>query len=124
MELARQLKVLGDETRLKIIILLLTKRFCVRSLAKKLEISEPAVSQHLKLLRDANLVQGEKRGYWVHYEVKKEILYNVADNIKKLMNLDLSLKDEIESFIDIDVLEECSDSCKKKQDKCCSTDED
>ena len=115
MELARLLKVLGDETRLKIIILLLTKRFCVKSLAKKLEISEPAVSQHLKLLRNANLVQGEKRGYWVHYEVKKESLDNVANSIKKLINLDLCLKDEIESFIGIDVMKECSDdNCKKK----------
>ncbi|WP_425448261.1 ArsR/SmtB family transcription factor [Dethiothermospora halolimnae] len=122
MEIVKQLKALGDETRLKIIILLLNKKFCVRSLAKKLNISQSAVSQHLKLLRDCNLVQGEKKGYWVHYDVKKQELSNLAKSINKLINLDISLKDEIQSFIDINILEECTNKCKKKQNNCCSKD--
>ena len=45
------LKAIADETRLKIITLLLRHNYCVRALARKLELSESGVSQHLKVLR-------------------------------------------------------------------------
>ena len=56
MEYISILKVLADETRLKLGRLLLTHNFCVRALARKLKISEAAVSQHLRVLREANHV--------------------------------------------------------------------
>ena len=56
------LKALSDETRMKIVILLLKNNYCVRALAKELKISEAAVSQHLKVLREAGLLTGEKKG--------------------------------------------------------------
>jgi len=64
-------RAIGDNTRLKIMKLLLENDLCVGALARILEISKPAVSQHLKVLRDAGLVKGDKRGYWTHYEVNK-----------------------------------------------------
>ncbi|MFW6000839.1 MAG: ArsR/SmtB family transcription factor [Halanaerobium sp.] len=78
------LKALGDERRLEIIKLLLQKRFCVKALAKRLEISESAVSQQLKILREAELVRGEKRGYYVHYTVKKDSLKEAARYLNML----------------------------------------
>ncbi len=53
---------------------MLTKNYCVQALAKHNQISESAVSQHLKVLREADLVIGEKRGYYVHYSVKRDNL--------------------------------------------------
>jgi len=82
--IAGVLKALGDDTRYQIIRLLLGSELCVGALARILNISKPAVSQHLKILREAGLVKGEKRGYWTHYLVEKEALRGVAQNIRKL----------------------------------------
>ena len=62
MELERMLRALGEPTRLKIYRALLERKHCVRSLSKKLGISEPAVSQHMKVMKEAGLVYGEKYG--------------------------------------------------------------
>lgn len=56
------LRALADENRWKILSLLSENQYCVRALSKILNITESAVSQHLKLLREANIVIGEKRG--------------------------------------------------------------
>ena len=78
------LKALADKNRLKILSLLLNKQYCVKSLAKKLGISESSVSQHLKKLREAGFVVGEKKGYWVHYFVQEEKLAKLSKELKNL----------------------------------------
>ena len=55
-EKVKDFKAIGDETRLKILILLSTKNICAKGIAKHLEISEAAVSQHIKVLKEANLI--------------------------------------------------------------------
>jgi len=60
-ELINILKALGDENRLHIVMLLLRHDFCVGALSKRLDISEAAVSQHLKVLRNP-ASSGEKNG--------------------------------------------------------------
>ncbi len=75
------LKALADKTRFSIITLLLAHDFCVGALARQLDISEAAVSQHLQVLRKAGLVKGEKRGYYTHYWVDREKLKKVAKYI-------------------------------------------
>lgn len=72
MRLAVMLKALGDPTRLKIYQALLERKHCVRSLSKKLGITESAISQHMKILREADMVYGEKYGYHTHYLLKQE----------------------------------------------------
>ncbi len=64
------LKVLADEKRLEIIKLLAAGDYCVGCLAERLEITPSAVSQHLKILRQAGFVRGDKRGYWTHYQLE------------------------------------------------------
>ncbi len=65
------LKALADPTRLRLIRLLSQQEagnaLCVNALARRLGVSQPAVSQHLRVLRALGLVQGERRGYRVHY---------------------------------------------------------
>ena len=78
-EFVQILKTLSDKTRFELVKLLLTHDFCVGALAHHLRISEAAVSQHLKLLREAGLVKGEKRGYWTHYMVEKNKLNELAE---------------------------------------------
>ena len=74
MELSVVLKALGDPTRLSIYQQLLIRKHCTRSLAKKLGFSEAAISQHLKILKEAGLVTREKYGYHTHYLPVQEAL--------------------------------------------------
>ncbi len=89
-EIVLLLKALADETRYKIISLLLSHDFCVGALAKRLQISDAAVSQHLQVLRKAGLVKGEKKGYWTHYAVQKDVLNKVADSLRELATKPIS----------------------------------
>jgi DNA-binding transcriptional ArsR family regulator len=82
--LIEQLKALADEKRLKILKMLLSSDLCVGALAKRLGASKPAVSQHLRILRKAGLVKGEKRGYWTHYAVNGQALVQLADRLNVL----------------------------------------
>jgi DNA-binding transcriptional ArsR family regulator len=78
------LKILGDESRFKIIQLLLSHDFCVGAISHHVGISKPAVSQHLKILREAGLVKGEKRGYWTHYVVDRNILREAGESLLEM----------------------------------------
>jgi len=82
------LKALADETRMKILTLLLRHQYCVRALAGELGISEAAVSQHLKILREAGLLTGEKKGHFMHYDVSRDLLHELAGEIEALAGLE------------------------------------
>ena len=73
------LKTISDESRFRIINILLTHDLCVGALAKHLNISKSAVSQHLQVLRKIGLVTGEKRGYFTHYIVNRLLLKQVGE---------------------------------------------
>jgi ArsR family transcriptional regulator len=75
------LRALADETRFRIIDLLLTHDLCVGALATRVSISKAAVSQHLQILRKAGLVKGEKRGYWTHYSVNRNVVRDIAEEL-------------------------------------------
>ncbi len=77
-------KALSNDARLKIIQLLSERPMCVKVLAHVLEVSQPAVSQHLKVLENAGLVKGDKRGYWVHYRLIPENLQKCAVFMQEL----------------------------------------
>jgi DNA-binding transcriptional ArsR family regulator len=73
-ELARICRTLAVEARIAIIQLLKYRVLCVGALSRLMNISPGAVSQHLRVLRDAGLVQSEKRGYFVHYRINHQVL--------------------------------------------------
>lgn len=77
-------KALGDKTRFKIITLLSENHYCVGALASKLNTSQASVSQHLQVLRKAEVVWGEKRGYWTHYMINKEVLEAAGIELQEL----------------------------------------
>ncbi|NOY12254.1 MAG: helix-turn-helix transcriptional regulator [Deltaproteobacteria bacterium] len=81
---ARVFKVLSVVTRVRMIELLKHRSLCVNALARALSITPAAVSQHLRVLRDAEIVTAEKRGYFVHYRVNEATLAEwkkLADNL-------------------------------------------
>ena len=73
-DIARIFKVLSVGSRVRMIELLKERSLCVNALAKALEITPAAVSQHLRVLRDAEVVLPERRGYSVHYRVDRAVL--------------------------------------------------
>ena len=73
-DLARILKVLSVGTRVRIVRVLKGRVLCVGALASQLNVTQGAVSQHLRVMRDAGLVIDEKRGYYVHYRLDEQTL--------------------------------------------------
>ena len=62
-------KALSDTNRVKIIKMLQHKRMCVCEIRALLQIAQPSVSKHLKILENAGLVGSEKDGLWVNYHL-------------------------------------------------------
>ncbi len=91
MDLSVILKALGEPTRLSIFQQLLIRKHCVRSLSRKLGITESAVSQHMKVLKEADLVYGERYGYHVHYLPKQEALDALCGAFEQMKGQSLAL---------------------------------
>ncbi|MBK1788995.1 ArsR/SmtB family transcription factor [Prauserella cavernicola] len=69
-ELARAFKALGDPVRLRLLSMIASREggeICVCELTPAFELSQPTISHHLKLLRQAGLIASERRGTWVYY---------------------------------------------------------
>jgi ArsR family transcriptional regulator len=74
---AELFKILGDPSRLRIINALILSEMCVCDLATLLEMSQPAVSHHLKALRQTRLVRYRRSGKEVYYSLDDEHVSNV-----------------------------------------------
>jgi len=108
-------KALGDETRLKILIILSKRKICAKGMAKHLGISEAAVSQHIKVLKEAGIIVGVKAGYYVHYNLQESVLSELIDFIEQMKN-DHSA---INCRLGIDMPNECRATCKANRNRCC-----
>ena len=88
-EQANLFAVLADPTRLKLLRLLSQQResnaLCVNALAYQLGITQSAVSQHLRVLKSAGLVKGERRGYRIHYFINEEALVNARRQLSSVL---------------------------------------
>ncbi|UQZ32755.1 transcriptional regulator [Paenibacillus sp. PK3_47] len=71
-DLAEDLKLLGDKTRLTILTLLKEREWCVCEFVDLFDISQPAVSQHLRKLKSSGFVKEQKKGQWVYYSLNIE----------------------------------------------------
>ena len=91
MEISVMLKALGEKTRLSIFQQILIRKHCVRSLSKKLGITESAISQHMKVLKEAGLVYGERYGYHIHYLPKQEALDELSKAFEQMKTQSLTL---------------------------------
>lgn len=83
-EMATLLAALADPVRLRIVSMLATASqgaACGCDLEVPLGLSQPTVSHHLKILREAGLISGRKEGRWVHYSVIPERLQEITDAI-------------------------------------------
>jgi len=83
---ARLLNVLSVGTRVRIVQLLKGRALCVNALAARLDITQGAVSQHLRIMRDVELVIDERRGYHVHYRLNEDTLAAWREEIDRLLD--------------------------------------
>ena len=91
MDISVMLNALGEPTRLSIFQQLLIRKHCVRSLSKKLGITESAISQHMKVLKKAGLVYGERFGYHIHYLPRQEALGELCTAFVEMKQQSLDL---------------------------------
>ena len=70
-------KVMGDETRLKILVTLLNKELCVNEIAECIEMSQSSVSHQLKTLRISKLIKSRRDGKMIYYSLDDEHIHSV-----------------------------------------------
>jgi ArsR family transcriptional regulator len=69
-DLAQRFKALGDPTRLRLLSLIASApegEICVCYLIEPFDVAGPTISHHLKVLREAGLIEGDRRGTWIYY---------------------------------------------------------
>ncbi len=72
--MARIFRLMSVGTRVRMIRLLKQRSLCVNAIARSLELTPAAISQHLRVLRDAGIVTAHKQGYFVHYRINEKAL--------------------------------------------------
>jgi len=77
-ELMLVLKAVADKNRMRILKMLERKSMCVCELAAVLGITQPSVSKHLVILKNAGLIQDERNSQWIDYKLCREIVNRYA----------------------------------------------
>ena len=83
-ESADLFKILSVDKRIEIIELLKEEPMNVNALAEVLEITQSAVSQHLRVLKSAGFVRDERRGYWIYYSLNKDALEKCRQRLNRI----------------------------------------
>ncbi|MFC2052264.1 ArsR/SmtB family transcription factor [Chloroflexota bacterium] len=84
-ELIKTMKALSDETRLRIMNVLLEKECCVCEVMQALGISQSRASRNLGILEDAGYLKARREGAWMHYSVDWETANRWATSLAKLL---------------------------------------
>lgn len=115
-DLVKVFKALSDETRLKILLIISKRTICQKGISRHLGISESAVSQHIKVLKESGIVTGIKQGYSVIYVINDDCFKEAKFFLKMINDI------EDDTFIDKEKLDairlnSCA-NCKSNR-KCC-----
>jgi len=81
---AELFKTLSVDKRIEIIELLKKDTMNVNALAKRIGISQSAISQHLRVLKAAGLVKDEREGYWIHYSLNRQALEKCRQRLNRI----------------------------------------
>ena len=86
--IAQVFKALSDENRIQIMKLLRTGEKCACKLLEELNISQPTLSHHMKILCDSGLVTGRKEGKWTHYSICCDGVKHIRWLMKELLSVE------------------------------------
>lgn len=104
---AERLKALAESTRLKILKMLSQEEMCVCEIIDKLHLSQPAVSHHLKILRQADIITDRKAGKWVFYSLNRDEYLSLLEEIQfiAMSNKPVTAKHEPSIYCPLEVKE-------------------
>jgi len=86
-DFAKIFEILGSKTRLKILEMISKEEKCVNFLSKKMKLSQPTISYHLKLLLSLDLVKQHKSAQWVRYRLNREKLAKLMLDFPKVYGI-------------------------------------
>ena len=86
--LANTFKALSDENRIRILKLLCCGEKCACKLLEELNISQPTLSHHMKILCDMGIVTGRKEGKWTHYSICCDGIRHIRGLMKELLSVE------------------------------------
>ncbi|MDW7774441.1 MAG: metalloregulator ArsR/SmtB family transcription factor [Desulfobulbaceae bacterium] len=95
------MKALSDRNRVKIIKMLQGREMCVCEMRAALELAQPSVSKHLKILEEAGLVESRKEGLWVNYRVPEKADSIYAGHMQTALREWLNKDPEIEKIVQL-----------------------
>ncbi len=81
---AELFKILSVDKRIEIIELLKKEPMSVNALAEALGVTQSAVSQHLRVLKGAGLVEAERQGYWIYYSLNRNALEKCRQRLNRI----------------------------------------
>ena len=84
-EIAAMFKAFCDENRLQILEMLREGEKCACHILEEMQITQPTLSHHMKILCDAGVVVGRKEGKWMHYSISEIGLENVMNYLNEFM---------------------------------------
>jgi ArsR family transcriptional regulator len=86
-KLATELEQLANPVRLQLLDVLTRNegRVCVCDLEAAVPVKQPTVSHHLRLLREAGLIESEKVGQWVYYRIKRDEARALRERVQNLL---------------------------------------
>lgn len=93
-EMIEVLKLTADKTRLTILLLLQEKELCVCDLVEMIGISQPGISQHLRKMKQAGLVQERRQGTWMYYRLDE----SAHPVVQAILQHAPSLKEKLEVY--------------------------
>lgn len=76
-------RAVGDPVRWRILELLAGEQLCVCHLTEDLGVAQPLVSHHLRVLREAGLVEGERWRYWTYYRLRPTAVRALAGRLER-----------------------------------------
>ena len=76
-----------DENRIRIIKMLRSGEKCACKLLEELNVTQPTLSHHMKILCDSGIVVGRKEGKWMHYSISAQGANAAADMLKELTSV-------------------------------------
>ena len=85
-DIATIFKAFCDENRIRILQLLLDGEKCACRMLEEMNITQPTLSHHMKILCDSGIVEGRKEGKWMHYSISSEGIKAALEYLESLMN--------------------------------------
>lgn len=118
-KVANIFKALSDETRLRVIKLLQERELCVCELMQVLNMSQPRISRHLSVLKNAGLVDDRREGKWVHYSLRdgteNDEVNAIVKTLSKMANNNSLIKEDKKNLKKAVRLSEIEGTCDRRR---------